>query len=165
MSKLLVVVGALALAGVALADEPMDKPGVRNPSDMKLGPIPALPTCVTGSPQLGDPMTAQFIMYLKVNAGCEIPWHWHSAGEHLMLVSGTARTGMRDGGNTQTATVKPGGFVVLPPKHVHQVKCDKGCELYLYSDGKFDIHYVDPKGNEISPEDAVKTVKETVATR
>jgi len=32
-------------------------------------------------------------------------------------------------------------------------------------DVAFDIHYVDPQGNEISPPDALQVLKETVATR
>ena len=35
--------------------------------------------------------------------------------------------------------------------------------MYIYSDTTFDIHYVDGQGTEISPEQAMKAVKETAA--
>jgi hypothetical protein len=36
------------------------------------------------------------------------------------------------------------------------------CALFVYSDADFDIHYVDAKGN-LSPDEALRAVKETVA--
>jgi len=36
--------------------------------------------------------------------------------------------------------------------------------MYIYSDVAFDIHYVDAQGNESSPADALKAVKEKAAT-
>jgi len=70
-------------------------------------------------------------------------------------------------GMKQAAPValKAGGFVELPAKHVHQLKCTDACTLYVLSDGKFDIHYVDPDGKEIPPDQAMKPMNETVATQ
>lgn len=156
------IVVVVALAALASAD---DKPGARNMSEMKFGEVPAVPTCFTIAVQTGDPATTQFIAAVKAKPGCTIPWHWHSAGEHLMIVSGTVHIGMRDEQAQATAkSLTAGGFAVLPARHVHEFRCEKTCQLYLYSDGKFDIHYVDPKGTEIPPEEALKGVKEIPAT-
>lgn len=153
------IVMVIAVAALANAD---DKPGAKNASEMKFGPIPALPTCFTISVQSGDPATTQFIAAIKAPTGCAIPWHWHTYSENLMIVSGTVHVAMRDEkGGTMATSLTAGGFVTMPSKHVHEFKCEKTCQLFFYSDGKFDIHYVDPKGTEIAPEEALKAVKET----
>jgi quercetin dioxygenase-like cupin family protein len=156
------IVMVVALAAFASAD---DKSGARNASEMKFGPVPPLPTCATLSVQSGDPATTQFIAAIKTPTGCTIPWHWHSYSENLMIVSGTVHVGMREDTGTMAKTLTAGGFVTMPAKHVHEFKCEKTCQLFLYSDGKFDIHYVDPKGTEIPPEQALKNVKETTAMK
>lgn len=45
----------------------------------------------------------------------------------------------------------------------HQAACPKGCTMYIYSDGAFDIHYIDNYGNELTPDAALGAVKETAA--
>jgi hypothetical protein len=53
----------------------------------------------------------------------------------------------------------------MPSHHIHQFRCSSGpCDLYISSDAAFDIHYVDAQGKEISPDEALKAVKETPAT-
>lgn len=158
------VAGALGAAGVALAQNAIG-PGMRNASEMKLGPIPGVPTCLQGSVQQGDPATTSFILFTKVKTGCAVPWHWHSANEHLMIVSGRAQVAMTGVNGGKPVTLHEGGYALMPAKHVHEMRCEKTCTFYLYSDGKFDIHYVDPQGKEISPDQALKPINETVATR
>jgi quercetin dioxygenase-like cupin family protein len=133
----------------------------RNVADMKLVTIPGLPTCAKGSVQSGDPTKGASIIFAKVPAGCSIPWHWHTPSEHVMMVSGVARMEMKDG---KPLTLTAGGFALMPSHYVHQFRCERACQLYIYSDLAFDIHYVNKQGNEISPLDALKAVGETVAT-
>jgi hypothetical protein len=52
--------------------------------------------------------------------------------------------------------LRPGGFALMPSRHVHRFTCTKSCTLYVYSDAPFDIHYVDGQGKEISPDVALK---------
>ena len=132
-----------------------------NVADMKLGPIPGLPTCLNGSVESGDPGKSASVIYAKAETNCAIPWHWHTPNEHVMLVTGEAHLEAKD---EKMQTLKPGGFALLPAKHVHQFHCAKTCEMYLYADGAFDIHYQDKAGKEITPEEALKAVKETAAT-
>jgi hypothetical protein len=89
-----------------------------------------------------------------------VPWHWHTASERLMLVSGAARVDMKDGA---PFTMHAGGFTMMPSKHVHQFTCQQACLMYISSDAAFDLHYVNAQGGEISPADALKPVKETAA--
>ncbi|MEP6913195.1 MAG: cupin domain-containing protein [bacterium] len=133
----------------------------RNVVGMKFGPLPALPTCALGSVQSGDPTAGPSVIFAKIPAGCSIPWHWHTPNEHVMIVSGVARMEMKDG---KPLTLRAGGFALMSSHHVHQFRCQRACQLYIYSDVAFDIHYVDRQGNEISPGDALKAVRETAAT-
>jgi quercetin dioxygenase-like cupin family protein len=120
----------------------------------KFGNIPGLPACVTGAVQKGDPAKTASVILAKFSASCKVPWHWHTAPEQLMMLSGRARVEMKDG---SPATMAPGDYVNLPGKHVHQFTCQSACKLFIAIDGPFDIHYVDAKGNEIPQEQALKT--------
>jgi quercetin dioxygenase-like cupin family protein len=144
----------LSMAAIAGAQEAMVE---RNVADMKFGPVPGFPTCATAAVQQGDPSKGASILLGKLTAGCVIPWHWHTPNEHLMMVSGTARMEMKDG---KPFTLRPGGFALMPSHHQHQFRCTTACTVYVYGDGAFDIHYLDKQGGEISPDDAMKAVKE-----
>jgi quercetin dioxygenase-like cupin family protein len=133
----------------------------RNIAEMKLTTIPGLPTCATGSVQSGNPTNAFSIIYAKMPAGCSIPWHWHTPNEHVMIVSGVARVDMKD---AKSLVLRSGGFAMLPSRHAHQFRCQQACSIYIYSDVAFDIHYVNGQGTEISADEALKAVKEKLAT-
>lgn len=156
---------ALGAAGVVLAQNAPSAAVMRNASEMKFSKLPGLPTCFEASVQNGDPMNTSFIVLAKAKSGCTVPWHWHSANEHLMIVSGKARVAMSGVDGGKPVVLQAGGFATMPAKHVHEMRCEKSCSLFLYSDGKYDIHYVDPQGKEISPDLALKRINETVAKR
>ena len=157
---MLVVSLALSLPHLALGQVAAGVPAARNMQEMKFGEVPGLPTCATGSVQTGDPAKEPFIILVKMTTGCSIPWHWHTAGENLMIVDGKGRVEMKDG---PSLTLKAGGFALLPSRHVHQFRCMNKCTFFFYSDGAFDIHYVDAQGTEITPDDALKPFKEKAA--
>lgn len=116
--------------------------------------FPGLPTCMSGSVQNGDPTKGASVILAKSTAGCNIPSHWHSADEQLMMVSGSAKVGMKDG---QPAALHSGDYLSLPAKGVHQFSCVAACTLFIVPSGAFDIHYVDKDGKEISPDEALKS--------
>lgn len=153
------LIGVAGLAGgAANAAEPV----LHNMADMKFGAFPGLPSCANGSVQHGDPAKEPSIILLKLSKGCSIPWHWHTANEHVMMTAGQGYVEMKEGAKAKT--LRAGGYAEMPSKHVHRFECaGKACLLYLYSDAPFDIHYVDAQGSEISPEEALKAVKETAA--
>jgi quercetin dioxygenase-like cupin family protein len=153
-----VVLITFFIAATARAQEM--SPSGRNVVEMKMTTMPNLPTCITGSVQSGDPAKGPSIIFSKASTGCSIPWHWHTPTEHVMIVSGIARFEMKDG---KTLTLRPGGFAMLPPRHVHQFRCQQACQMYIYSDAAFDIHYVNAQGNEIPAADALKAVGQKVA--
>lgn len=151
----------LFISASAQGQEMTGKAAGQNVPEMKFTTMPGLPTCATGSVQSGDPGKGPSIILAKVATGCAIPWHWHMPIEHLMMVSGVARLEMKDG---KPLPLRTGGFAKLPSRHVHQFRCERACLFYVYSDGAFDIHYVNAEGKEITPEEAHKAVKQTAAT-
>ena len=68
--------------------------------------------------------------------------------------SGAAELTMRGGEPERLAA---GGFARMPARHVHQFRCAESCLMYVYSDGIFDIHYVDDRGDEIPAAEALQT--------
>ena len=157
---ILTVACLLVMAPALFAQENMAHPMSRNISDLKFGPFPGMPTCASGTVVNGDPSKGPSIILAKLKAGCVFPWHWHTPTENLMMVSGTAHLQAQDGPDMM---LRAGGFASMPSKHVHKFRCDTACTMYVHSDAAFDMHYVDAQGNEMTPEDALKAVKETAA--
>ena len=131
-----------------------DKAAYVQSSTNKFMNFPAIPKCTLGAVVSGDPSKGAAVLQLKAAPGCVIPWHWHTSNENLMFVSGTAKVEMKDG---SPVTLRAGDYLSLPSKHVHQFTCVAACKLFLAIDAPFDIHYVDASGNEISPDDALKS--------
>lgn len=153
----------LALCPLHLqAQELATETAVRNMTQMKFHPLPGLPTCLTGAVQHGNPANRPSYIFIRMDTGCAIPWHWHSANEMLMMVSGTGRIDMRD---AKPQTIAPGAFALFAPHHVHQFRCAHRCTFYLHTDAAFDIHYVNHKedGNGLTPDDALKAAGEIAA--
>lgn len=116
--------------------------------------LPGLPACITGAVQNGDPSKGSSVILGKGKAGCTVPWHWHTPTEQVMIVAGHAKAEIKDG---STLMLRPGDYVSFPSKHVHQFTCQIACTLFIASDVAFDIHYVDASGNEIPPDEALKS--------
>ena len=155
-----IVAAALSAGALARAEGAGMVVGL-NPSDMKLGPTSGMPACATSAVAEGDSGTGPSIALAKTAAGCSVPWHRHTSTEHLMVVSGVLQLETKSG---KALTLEAGGFAKLPAHHVHAFRCGKEpCTLYIHSDGAYDIHYVDAKGAELKPADALKAVGEAPA--
>lgn len=115
--------------------------------------LPGMPACMTMSVQHGDPSKGPAVILLKATSGCVVPWHWHTANENLMMVSGTGKGEMKDSG---AHTIVRGDYVYLAGKGIHQFTCIARCTLYDVTDGAFDIHYVNSSGAEITADEALK---------
>jgi len=146
----------------ARAQPTADQASARNMAEMKFAPSAGLPTCVQLAIESGDPTQGAFVALAKTKTGCRVPWHWHTANEQLMIVDGAARVQMKDTG--KQIALRAGGFAMMPAHHVHEFQCIQACTFFIVSDQKFDIHYVDPQGKEIPPEEALKRVHENPAT-
>jgi quercetin dioxygenase-like cupin family protein len=148
------VLSALACLLIVRAD---DMGVLRKMAENKLAPMAGLPECVSMAVETGDPSKGPSVIVFKGTSGCAIPWHWHTAIEHVMIVTGSAKIEMK--GTGKSAVLGPGGFAMMPSKHVHQFTCASACSAFVSSDAAFDIHYVDASGGEISPDAALKKTK------
>ena len=130
---------------------------LRKMAENKFEPMAGLPKCVTLAVESGDPSKGSSVILFKATKGCLIPWHWHTPTEHVMIITGSAKLEMKDTG--KTAVLGPGGYALMPSKHVHQFTCASACSAFVSSDAAFDIHYVDASGAEISADAALTKKK------
>jgi len=151
-----VLMALVIAATVATAATAEDQMTTVNPATLKFITVPGMPTCATAGILRGDPRSGPAWVLLKLASGCRVPWHWHTANEALVVVSGRGTLSMKGGRPLQFA---PGAYASLPGHHVHQAKCTRACLLFSSADGAFDIHYVDAKGGEISLEKALTRKK------
>lgn len=150
-------VGAIALAGsVTMRAQNANEPAVHMQSALKFGALPNLPACLTGASERGNPMAEESVLLLHFRAGCRVPWHWHTAEETLLVVSGTLRAEMK--GGAKPMFLHGGDYALMPSHNIHQAMCvgTVPCSLFLHSTAAFDIHYVDSSGKEIPPSEAAK---------
>lgn len=104
----LLLVAVFSLVGISLSHgQDADKVGNVPAASSKFANLPGLPACATLSVQRGDPSKGPAVVLLKTKAGCVIPWHWHTADEQLMMVSGSAKVAMKDGASFN---FRPGDF-------------------------------------------------------
>jgi quercetin dioxygenase-like cupin family protein len=123
--------------------------------------LPVIPSCMTVSVQEGDPAKTAIILLAKFKAGCDVPWHWHTANERLLIVSGVGRAEMK--GAPKPLSLKAGDYILMPGKGIHRFSAITNVELFLLSDAAFDIHYVDPAGKEIPVDAALKPAAKPAA--
>jgi quercetin dioxygenase-like cupin family protein len=144
-----------ASAAICAAQSTNPQPKIENVSDMKFAAFPNVPTCFTGAVEQGDPSSGPSTFLVKGTKGCEVPMHFHTPTEQVMMVSGTARMEMK---GDQPRIMKAGTFATTPSRHPHHFTCTSACRFYVISDGVFDIHYIDDSGKEIPFEQAVKSL-------
>lgn len=156
---LLVLFGVAVAVGVAhparSEDPEPQQMEVVSPQAAKFEAIPDMPSCATGAIVRGNPRSGPAWVYLKLASGCRVPWHWHTANEDLVVISGKGTIEMTGGKPLQFV---PGAFAALPSGHTHRASCTRTCLLFSIADAAFDIHYVDASGNEIPAKQALKEV-------
>jgi quercetin dioxygenase-like cupin family protein len=155
MRALLILLGVVAFVGVAVPThaEDTEKMVTLNPQTLKFTPIPDMPACASAAILRGNPRNAPAWVLLKLASGCRVPWHWHTANETLVVISGQGTVAMKDGPPLRFA---PGAYTSLPSHHQHQASCSRTCLFFNGADAAFDIHYVDASGAEISLDEALK---------
>jgi len=131
-----------------------DKMIYASPATTKSAGMPIVPSCMTVAALHGDYTKGAATLLLKFTSGCKVPWHWHTAAENIILVSGTGKIEMKDG---PSHAMKATDYAYLPAKQPHQFTCTTACIMYDLPDGAFDIHYIDKDGKEIPPEQALKS--------
>ena len=125
----------LFAAGTACSDqsrEPVIHP-VEN-ANFKAG---GDPKCIYTAVEAGDPSTGPSTVLMKADKGCFVRWHYHTAEQQLMLIKGELRVDMA---LMPSATIGPGGYILIPGKAKHQFTCTRKseCLLFLTMDRPFD---------------------------
>lgn len=107
-------------------------------ASLQWGPCPAfIPKGCEIAVLHGDPAKPNADVFFKVPGDFDIPHHWHTSAERMVLVSGTM-TVSYDG---QPATVlKPGMYAYGPAKLGHKAHCAKGdpCVLFIAFEAPID---------------------------
>jgi len=148
---LLIVLGAAAAMGWSAPAHAKDEMITLNPQTLQFIAIPNMPACATAAILRGNPRFGPAWVLLRLASGCQVPWHWHTANETLLVVSGRGTVLAKEGPPLQFA---PGAFAYLPSQHQHQASCARTCLLFNTADAAFDIHYVAANGEEVSLEEA-----------
>ena len=129
------ILGGLVLAPVVNADQmkgathPLGSLRFEADSDVK---------CLLSAVEAGDPNTGPSTIILKAPAGCDVPWHFHTAQEQAIVIRGTVRMEMA---GSPAKLLGSGGFALMPGKVPHQFACGRQaeCLIVVLFDGKYDI--------------------------
>jgi quercetin dioxygenase-like cupin family protein len=97
--------------------------------------------CLKSALEAGDPDKSGSTFILQDPLGCVVPWHYHTANEELIVVTGNLLTEMK---SMQPVALGPGGFASMPGKLAHQFSCKSktGCVLFVKFDAAYDIFWV-----------------------
>ena len=89
----------------------------------------------------GDPAKPNADVFFRVPGNYDLPRHWHSSAERMILVSGELDV-TYDG--QDTAHLKTGMYAYGPPKAVHDGRCisDEPCVLFIAFELPVDAHEV-----------------------
>jgi len=124
---------SLILPVVAAAGSPSEKALLLSHDDPHLewGPCPEfLPEGCAIAVLHGDPAGDNADIFLKVPAGADLPHHWHSSAERMILVSGELRLEY-DGQDPKT--MRQGSYAYGPAELPHKGRCAAGdpCILFI----------------------------------
>jgi quercetin dioxygenase-like cupin family protein len=133
------VVTLLFAVGVGSAQAP-HQGVVRQVSALKLE-TDGQPSCLLGAVENGDPDTGPSTLILKAAPNCEVPAHYHTAEEQLIVVRGEVLTGMEGMSDT---VLSAGGFAMMPGKAPHWFTCTAKaeCLMFVTFDRKYDIVWI-----------------------
>src|SRR5262249_49959001 len=100
--------------------------------------------CLASALETGDASHGPSTFILKAPPGCIVPWHFHTAQEQVILIQGEAKMEME---GHPSATLRAGGFAVMPGKVPHQFSCvgNGPCLSTVVFDGPYDIFWLNKK--------------------
>ena len=96
----------------------------------------------------GSAATGNWVMYVKINPGAWINWHWHSNSQTLYAVGGTMEYEVRP---HKTVKLIPGSYLVVPGHALHNGTCisKEPCLFFIENLLPNDKHMTDASGNEV----------------
>lgn len=137
-ATLLAAIGVVAPA--ASQESPRELALARSAGDTALqwGPCPAFfPAGCQIAALHGDPARPNADVFFRVPARYDLPAHWHTSPERMVLVSGELHV-TYDG--QEPAILKPGTYAYGPAKAVHRGRCvsEEPCVLFIAFEGPVD---------------------------
>ena len=114
-------------------------------AELKWGPCPSfMPEGCNIAVLHGDPTKPNLDVFFKVPANYDIPNHWHTSAERMVLVSGILYVTYE---GEATRTMKVGSYAFGPSKKAHTAKCgDEGpCVLFIAFEEPLDAFPFVPK--------------------
>jgi quercetin dioxygenase-like cupin family protein len=96
--------------------------------------------CLLSAVETGDPTAGRSTLILKASPGCVVPWHFHTAEEQLIIISGTVLAEMT---HHQPTRLRPGGFAMMGGHTPHQFTCQgkSACLMIVAFDRAYDIFW------------------------
>jgi quercetin dioxygenase-like cupin family protein len=116
-------------------------------ADLQWGPCPAfMPEGCKVAVLHGDPARDNLDVFFKAPSKSNIPMHWHTSAERMILVAGELHV-TYDG--QKTAILKPGTYAYGPAKRPHHAYCasDADCVLFIAFESPLDAVPVESKQN------------------
>jgi quercetin dioxygenase-like cupin family protein len=107
-------------------------------ADLPWGPCPAFfPAGCQIAVLHGDPTKPNADVFFRVPPRYDLPAHWHTSPERMVLVSGELHV-TYDG--QEPTVLKPGSYAYGPAKAVHRGRCvsDEPCVLFIAFEGPVD---------------------------
>lgn len=137
-----VLVFAGSTAALAVEQPAQEKPLALTAAEASLewGPCPAFfPAGCQIAVLHGDPARENADIFFKVPADYEIPNHWHTSAERMVLVSGKMTVRYK---GQEPVTLKKGTYAYGPPKAPHSATCLQGddCVLFIAFEEPVDVH-------------------------
>ncbi|MBI4460202.1 MAG: cupin domain-containing protein [Acidobacteria bacterium] len=139
--RMFFLVAAVGLLGVSASAQSV----TYSPDNLQWrdGP-PSLPAGAKMVVLRGDPAQAGlFTMRLRFPTNYRVQPHWHTADEHVTVISGKLNVGM--GVNFDQSLGKaltPGGFLVMPAEMQHFAWTDEETIIQLHGMGPWRVNYV-----------------------
>ena len=129
----------------ALAQDPTGQAISRKHDDPQLKWAPCPPVFPKGCEVTvlqGDPANGRSDVFLRTPANYNLPHHWHTSPEHLILVSGELHV-TYDGQKASILTA--GSYAYGPAKAKHSARCANSgpCVLFIAFESPIDAVLVD----------------------
>ena len=116
------------------------------PGDLKWADVPSLPPGAKIAVIEGPMNEAKpFTMRLRLPGDYRIPAHYHSAIEHVTVISGTFNMGTGDKlDTTATRALGPGSVAIMPPGTRHFGWTKEETVVQVHGVGPWTVTYVNP---------------------
>ena len=144
--NLFAAVGSIAVAGVALAQDPM-KPVAVEPEALTWKDNPALPKGAQTAIVFGDPTKPGeiFVQRIKLPPNYQVGPHTHPYTGYETVINGSFYVGEGDKFDKKGELHKAGSFSIMPAKHTHSAWTgSEGVILQVQAIGPTGIDYINP---------------------